>query len=473
MRLRRLRCVFALCLLPVAACSDGDGGPDPYTLAVEGSVRVSGENDRTLRSGEHKVAIGDRLRVTEGSAVLALPDRSSLELRTGRSEATVEVAATPTVVDGDALALAGSKGLRVRAGAAVLRLTTDAAARLRRSSGLTVGVYRGAVEIDALGQQLETPALRQAAVSDTGALPVRPVPLVYDRTNPDPWDVRFLGDAIDLGSHLERRSRALTAQAETSEAAQSSLAEIVPPLGTTPGFSAALVDPERSLGETVVGASIVLAGDGAFETRWDQVFGLRQEGADWGLVAVDQRARRADVFGVLDGVFDRVAGRAVVSGGLGRRTTPTTAPTGSGGSGGGPPTTAPSSTTTTTAPPSQPQVTIPPISLLPGSPTTTTVPGRSPTNGPAPTTTTTVPFRFVPDPVRELLLRLLEDRGRPTRSESVDIASEDDRADDRGGRRRTEAVLHRLPWLRPVRGEGLLGAGREHLGDVAGAGADA
>jgi hypothetical protein len=209
-RRRTVAVVLAALSLSLASCSGGDDGPDPYTLAVDGIVEVTGSASRTLRSGEHQLEVGDTVRVTTGTATLALPDDASLELRADeRTESVVEVAATPELVDGDALALGGDDGLELRAGAAAIAL--DGSARVRRSSGVTLAVYQGRATVDALGQEVVTPALRQLAVSDTGAVAVRPVPLVYDRSNPDPWDVRFLGDAIDMGSQLERRSRARTA----------------------------------------------------------------------------------------------------------------------------------------------------------------------------------------------------------------------------------------------------------------------
>src|SRR5207253_11402588 len=125
----------------------------------------------------------------------------------------------------------------------------------------------GTAHIDTLGQQLVTPALRQAAVSDTGALPRRAVPLVYDRTNPDPWDVRYLGDAIDLGTPLDRRSRALSAELPAPAVNASLLTSVVPALRTLPQFGDVVVDQSRSVGETVVGASIALAGSGDFARR--------------------------------------------------------------------------------------------------------------------------------------------------------------------------------------------------------------
>jgi hypothetical protein len=452
--------------VPLASCRGGDEGPDPYTLEVEGIVEVTGSASRTLRSGEHQLEVGDTVRVTDGTATLALPDEASLELRADeRTESVVEVAVTPELIDGDALALGGDDGLELRAGAAVIAL--DGSARVRRSSGVTLAVYQGRATVDALGQEVVTPALRQLAVSDTGAVPVRPVPLVYDRSNPDPWDVRFLGDAIDMGSQLERRSRALTAQLARPSSDAAFLTSVVPPLRTAAGFTDALLDPARSVGETVVGASIALGGDGAFVGRWRDAFGLRQQGADWGLVALDQRAQRVAVFGVLDGVLDSVtATRAVTSRSgdstnVGRGTstsgsgaTSTTAPTGG--------------TTTTTTPAGQilPGITVPPLSI---SPTTTTTVPRSTTTTTSPRSSTppTTERPHVDDLVDGILDRIFRGLNRPTRRDHPDVPSRDDGRGDGRGRGSAQAVLDGLQRVRPVRGAGVPCPGRVDDRDAA------
>jgi hypothetical protein len=416
-------------LVPLTSCR-GDDGPAPYSLRVDGTAVVTGTKPVRLTDGDHKLAIGDTVRVTRGSATLALPHDASLELRAGRSQSVVLVAAVPTLVDGDGLLVAGDGTAGVKAGAARIELV-EGAARLRRSTGVTLAVYQGRAVVEAIGQEVGAPALRQVAVSDTGALPVRAVPFVYDRSDPDPWDVRYLGDAIDLGSQLERRSRAITAQLARTSTDAEYVRAVVPPLRSVQGFDPALVDPERSVGETVVGASIALGGEGEFDQRWKNVFGLRQEGADWGLVALDQRASRSSVFGVLDSVLERVSSPTVTSPpGGGRRPTSTTTP------GGG-------STTTTTQP----------------GTTTTTPPTTPPTLPP----TTEPPD--VTDPLFELLGPLLGAASRPTSANAADLRSTGDDGRTRRRGHRPQAVLVGVPGLRPVRGSSVPGSGGDDAGD--------
>lgn len=345
-----MRRAVAIVLLAstLASCSRGRSAPAAYTLTVDGTATVS--TGRTLATGAHQLKVGDTVTVTSGRATLTLPRRGSLELRAGKSNSVVRVAEAPTLVDGDGLLESGS----LRSGAATF--TVPGAARIRRSSGVTIGVYRGDATIDALGSRLVTPALRQAAVSDTGALPRQPVPLVYDRLRPDPWDVRELGDAIDLGTQLDRRARALTVEVSPPVTTAAVVATIVPQLRSAPGFADVLIDGTRSVGETVVGASITLAAPGDFVRRWNDSFTFRQQGADWGLVALDQRASRAAVIGVLDSALERAPARFGPSRPAGPAPTTTTT-VGPGRPG--------STTTTTTTTPSRPTITVPPAPTIP------------------------------------------------------------------------------------------------------------
>ena len=378
-----------LAVLALPACSGGRGD-DRYVLTVNGVVQVSGASgDRRFEDGRHKVHLGDSVEVTSGSAVLALPGAGAVELRAGRtihaaqagvsrtptpaSDSRLRVRKVPELIAGDALVMTGGDDVRLVAGSASMEVQ-GGAARVRRSAGVTLAVYRGKATVDALGRTLDraVTAYRQVAVADTGALPRRAVPLVYDRTRPDPWDVRYLGDAIDLGTQLERRSLALNREV-TSTVTGSLLATLLPSLRTT-RFDGSLVDDTRSVGESVVGASIALNGPGDFTRRWNAAFDFRADGADWGLVALDQRARRTGLFGTLDGVLDRLPGR-FATGGI-----------------ASPATTNPTTTTSTTT--------------RPGGGSTTS------TTSPLPTTPTTVPRP--PDPIGGLLDPILGQSSPPS-----------------------------------------------------------
>jgi hypothetical protein len=371
--------VAVLAVLPMVSCSRGGGDSGAYVLTVRGVAEVTGPSRAVLAAGRHKLAPGQTVRITKGTATLGLPGRGSLELRAGSAvpgpgaDSTVRLGSTSTLLDGDGLMTAAVAPVRLAAGGATFVLR-EGAARLRRSSGVTLGVYAGKVEVAALGRTLPrgVSAFRQVAIADTGALPRRAVPLVFDRRRPDPWDLRFLGEAMDLGEQLERRSLALSSTLRPPSPPDAGfLASVVPALRTASGFGDSLVDPGRSVGETVVGASIALGGAGRLVSRWNAAFAFRSEGADWGLVAADQQARRQALFGVLDGVLDVASSRRVIGGAL--------VPAGPSGTPTASPTTRPTTPPSTPAP-LGPQPAVPPITA-PGAPT---VPG-TPSDPGAPT----------------------------------------------------------------------------------------
>jgi hypothetical protein len=353
-RLTIVAAALAMAVLP--SCSSG-GTDDTFVLTVNGTADVTGpDGTEHLDDGRHKVAPGETVHITKGNAVLGLPGDGTLELRAGRriraaqagtataaagrTDSRLRVGARPELLAGDALVDSGGDAVRLVAGGATLSVDRGAA-RVRRSSGVTLAVYRGEANVDALGRTLPRPvsAFRQVAVADTGALPRRAVPLVYDRAHPDPWDVRYLGDAIDFGGQLDRRALALNRQLTPSSPDVTLLTSIVPTLRSTDGFDGGLVDETKSVGESVVGASIALSGPGDFVRRWNAAFQFRDDGADWGLVALDQRAKRDSVFGLLDGALDRLPSRFVGGPIISGPTTTTSRPGGGG-----------SSTTTTTQP---------------------------------------------------------------------------------------------------------------------------
>jgi hypothetical protein len=403
----------------VAAVLAGCGGSkdsDTYVLDLQGAAQVTAPGPvRHLAAGRHRLAVGQTVTITEGRGVLGLPGDTSLELRHGRLDSTVRVGPRPTLVEGDALAVAASgDDLTIGAGGATVALR-DGAARLRRSAGVTLAVYQGEAAVRSLGRRLVAPALRQVSVTDSGSLPHDPAPLVYDRTDPDPWDTRYLNDAIDLGGQLERRVRLLNTRPAPTAWDGAYLEGIVPALRSAKGFRDDLVAADRSVGETVVGASIALGGAGDLARRWSSAFSFRDAGADWGLVALDQRARRASVLGVLDGVLDRVV--TPISSVAGGRSGGSAGPVDAGR--------APVTTTTTTTAPPRRGTTPVTVPLVPATPllppiTLPLLPSPTPTT-PAPTTPTqpTSPTPTIPPvpllaPVQGLLDGLLGGGGGGT-----------------------------------------------------------
>lgn len=306
----------AVLVVAVVMAVAGPVGPGAVStvasIEVSGAAEISGGGDsRRVDSGEYELRTGDTVEILTGDGVVSLPGGGSLELRSGggATEASqVRLDEVPTLVAGDALLIAGDEERVVEAGGARLSLV-DGAARLSRSTGSIFAVYEGAATLSSGGRRLEggLPPLRQVVVADAGLLPLRPSPLNFGAA-PDPWDRRFLGDAIDLGDTLERRSTGFTTLLPDDLVPNVFFYQaVLPGLLQEPAFNQGLLDgQQRPVGETLVGAAIALVGDvGTFESRWREVFRLREAGASWGVVALDQGADRGPLLDVLDDAAER------------------------------------------------------------------------------------------------------------------------------------------------------------------------
>ena len=352
-------------LVAMPACSRG-GSDDRFELRLSGRAEITGERERRVDAGTHRVEEGDTIEMIDGEGVLDLPGERSVFLRAGPDDATVVVvAAEPEIADGSAVVVAG-EDTSVRVGDVDLRVPAGAA-RVQRGLSVTVAMYAGSAEVRSAGRAFDggLRALRQLSVPATGVLPREAVPLVYDQDAPDPWDLRFIGDAIDLGAELDEKSRGFTGQLPGARGDAALLREALPPLAADVPLDGLLGEVERTPGESLVGAAIVVETGDVGTDRWSAVFGFRDAGAQWGLVALDQEVGR-------DGLLDRI------NGAIGRSPLLfAAAPPAATGGGSSPPTTAGSppttgggddtTTSTTTPPPEEPPppVTVPPITLLP------------------------------------------------------------------------------------------------------------
>jgi hypothetical protein len=195
----------------------------------------------------------------------------------------------------------------------------DGAARLSRGVGLTAASYTADVHLDSAGATRQIDPLRQISVASLGQPPTGVAPLVVDPA--DPWDRRFLADAIDLGQRLEALSSGFTANLRRGTVLDLAFfTGVVPALAQQPAFTADLLDGERDAGETVVGAAIAQLGDrGTFAERWQSVFSFRDSGAGWGLVALDQGVDGGEVLAAVRSAVDAAP-----------LATPTTRPQGGG-----------------------------------------------------------------------------------------------------------------------------------------------
>jgi hypothetical protein len=356
-RLRPALLCIALTAALAVGCSGGDDGPSAR-LTVDGRVSVASGGGPFEEVRENRtVDVGDRLRVDEGSAVLALGDDRQVELRKG-SEITLDAgrpggpAVAPVLSAGDALLTGAADPVEVGAGG-VRVAATGGSARLSWGTTVVVATYSGRAAVSSAGSMLEVPAFRQVSVPADGALPPRPSPLAYQPA--DSWDQRLLGDAIELGDQLVARSRGFTAQAGTGQGRTTGFYKLIlPALDNEPTFDVALLGPNRDPGEGLVGLAITVEGKrGAFDERVRSVFGFHDEGAAWGLVAADQGVTRAPLLASIDAAIGR-GPRSVAEGGPAptpappppappppRRSPTTTAPPGSRGTIVAAPTTVP------------------------------------------------------------------------------------------------------------------------------------
>jgi len=374
----------------LVGCSSRALGPGEARLTVasgRAEVAGTGENWQSAHS-DQRLHRNDRVRVLSGLSEVHFASDRTIELRTGSE---LQVLPQPALVKGDLLATAKSTPLTVSAGNADAQVH-DGAAHLSRALGITAASYAGDLAVTSAGRNLTVPALRQAGVPGPGLLPAAPTPLDYRADNP--WDRRYLGDAIDLGEELLARSQGFTAQLGPDEGHTAGFyRQLVPALDNEPAFTQQLLQPDAAPGETLVGAAITVEGsNGSFADRWRSVFGFRAQGARWGLVALDQHVDRAPLLSAVDDALGRrsvgTTSAAPPPGGGQPSLLPPTPPvaptpdnppgggtggggTGGGGSGGG----GGGGSPTTTALPAPPG--LPPLlPQPPGSPTTTTPPSN-------------------------------------------------------------------------------------------------
>jgi hypothetical protein len=254
-------------------------------------VAAAGDDFRNAEDGD-ALRAGDRVRVVTGEAEMQLPLRARLLLRRGSQ---VVVGQQPSLTAGDVIAEVGEEPLTIRsAGSSVT--ARKGATRIRGGLALTAGVYSGSARIQSAGSSLDVPAFRQAAVASYGVVPAAPSALEYSET--DPWDQRYLGVAIEISRELQAKSDGFSSQLRAGQ-------------GLTPGFYINLLPdlPSRALtgcpaaldgsfgegrrpGEVLVGTTLALQGrTGTFTSRCKEAFAFRDDGATWGLVALDQRVR--------------------------------------------------------------------------------------------------------------------------------------------------------------------------------------
>ncbi len=303
--------LVALAGLASPAC-DRDDSRAAGRLSVEGTAEVATVDgsirevtrSRTLRSGE-------QVTMVDGTATLSLGEDRLLELRKGtvlrlglQTGPVGREVPRGELVTGDVLVQAANDPATVVAGDTTVEVNPQSVARVSRNLAVVVGVYRGAAGVESAGRPANIRALRQRTVPAPG-LPSRETPITFSES--DPWDQRFLGDAIDLGNQLVATSRGFINPPGVGPGSSVGLFLQILPQLVQPGFDPSLIDPTRAPGETLVGAAIALEGTKTtFLERWNAAFSFHDDGAPWGLVALDQGASRERLMATLDAAIRRL-----------------------------------------------------------------------------------------------------------------------------------------------------------------------
>jgi hypothetical protein len=299
---RALVGALALAVAVPAGCSDDGPGEGEARLEVEGRAVVERDGDeQEVVDGGTNVGPGDRIEVTDGVATMAMRGGSRLELRAGRGDAGDSVllmGEVPVLEAGDLL-VSSPASTDVESAGTTLTIE-EGAAQVTRAHGVAVAAYEGTVNLDSAGQERTVPALRQMLVPRLGRPPQAPRPLAYDED--DPWDRRFLGAAIDVGDRLDALATGYTRNLRDGEGRTPGFFRLVlPGLDDEPDFGAELIRLDRPPGETLIGAAITdLGRRGDFVDRWESVFRFRDEGAHWGLVALDQDVSGTPLLGAIE-----------------------------------------------------------------------------------------------------------------------------------------------------------------------------
>lgn len=295
--------------------SVGAVGCRHQSASVAGRLTVTAGRAEVGRPGEERaevtgsrdLRIGDGVRIRTGAAAVSLAGDRDLELRSGTDlelrAATADERARTVLVSGDLLVRSPQQPLTVTSGDE--EVMVSGTARISRGLALVVATYDGSATVSSAARSIIVPALRQVAVPAAGLFPVRPSPL--DFSSEDGWDQRYLSGAIGLSAELLARSRGFSAQLAPTEGRTAAyFRSLVPRLAAEPAFQGSLVSGARVPGETLVGAAITLEGvNGSFADRWAAVFGFHDEGAPWGLVAMDQGVSRVPLLATIESAIGR------------------------------------------------------------------------------------------------------------------------------------------------------------------------
>jgi len=376
----------------MAACGDDGPGEGEARLEVDGEATVErADGDRETVDGGTDLGRGDRVTMLEGVAVMHLKGGTTYELRKGFDTAadTAVLMDTEPVLEAGDLLVTTPESARLEADGTQVEVT-EGSARLTRAFGMSVSAYDADVHLDSAGVTATVPALRRMVVPDLGRPPREARPVDYDDADTDPWDLRYLGAGIALDKELTALADQLTGFLPDGEGRTVGFLRLVlPGLDGEDELDQEDIDTDRSPGDTLIGAAISDLGErGSFSERWTDVFDFHDDGAAWGIVALDQAVKAAPLVGSVQEAFNSTFDEVVLGvdpstdspttrggvdggtdGGTSGGTDGGTGGTDGGSGGGSSPTTVPLTptspvTTVPVIPPLTPPTTPPPPDLL-------------------------------------------------------------------------------------------------------------
>lgn len=279
----------ALLAVGLGGCSEDRIEEGEARLTITGATLVvDPDGTRTRFTDGTTVVDGEVVTVEEGTAVLETPGGSRYELRSGDVPSRLRIADPPELLAGDALLVDGFAARLV-----VDDVTIEALGPTRvRAQDRTVTPYVGTATLTGAPGLGSVRALRTAAFGDDPDV----VPVAFDTT--DAWDRRYLGEAAALGVRLEALARGYTQDLQPRVGLSVDFyRSVLPGLRAESDFREDLLEGGRAPGEVLVGAALAVDGRiGSFLERWEAIFSFRDDGAGWGIVALEQGVSAAPLF---------------------------------------------------------------------------------------------------------------------------------------------------------------------------------
>lgn len=338
---RLIRALIAMAMV-ASACSARADAVRPMRMKIlSGSARLTrGEKTRVV-IGEASVLTGDRVILSSpGTAELRLAGARLFELE--KAALVVDGTTSLTLNRGNLLAVLDERTTIEGAGMDVS--SSEGTFRIDRSVASRIGVYDGSAVLRLGPSSVNVPRLRQATAAG-GVVSLAAKPLRIKPT--DPWDRRYLQEALDLDARLTNFGRGLEAQLGAGVGV--SFFGKVLPGGLDLSFIIPYLANRRSdvLIALALASGAADAGRGSMPEYFGRMFALWGDGGSWGLIAYEYGVHETPIFTKL---LEAVRRAGLRIGGPAVRPSPTPTKTGTSK----PPTSSPPPPPTTPPPPTDP-----------------------------------------------------------------------------------------------------------------------